>query len=344
MLTILETLNASLHDVMTQDERVYIMGEDILDPYGGAFKVTKGLSTSFPERVITTPISEAGIVGVAAGMALRGLRPIVEIMFGDFFTLIADQLINHITKFKWMYNDQVNVPIVIRAPMGGRRGYGPTHSQSLEKLFLGIPALRVLSPSTIGEPGKLLIDAILNDDNPVLFIENKIQYSLKLRNYKSLTDFELNIHNSNEIEENHLHPLNYAPTYRLTLATAPPPTLTIATYGYMAELAIEACLKLAYEEEIFTELVISTQLAPFVTQPIFDSVRKTHRLVVVEEGSRILGWGTEVLARGAETLGKELAYANRVAGLDLPLPASVQLEKIVLPDAQDIITAVKRAF
>ena len=344
MLTILEILNASLHDVMTQDERVYIMGEDILDPYGGAFKVTKGLSTTFPERVITTPISEAGIVGVAAGMALRGLRPIVEIMFGDFFTLIADQLINHITKFKWMYNDQVNVPIVIRAPMGGRRGYGPTHSQSLEKLFLGIPALRVLSPSTIGEPGKLLTHAILNDDNPVLFIENKILYSLKLRNEKSLTDFELNIHNSNEIEENNLHPLNYAPTYRLTLANAPPPALTIATYGYMAELAIEACLNLAYEEEIFTELVISTQLAPFVTQPIFDSVRKTHRLVVVEEGSRTLGWGAEVLARGAESLGKELAYANRVAGLDLPLPASGQLEKIVLPDVQDIITAVKRAF
>ena len=157
MLTILEILNASLHDVMTQDERVYIMGEDILDPYGGAFKVTKGLSTTFPERVITTPISEAGIVGVAAGMALRGLRPIVEIMFGDFFTLIADQLINHITKFKWMYNDQVNVPIVIRAPMGGRRGYGPTHSQSLEKLFLGIPALRVLSPSTISVPSGAFI-------------------------------------------------------------------------------------------------------------------------------------------------------------------------------------------
>ena len=121
MTTVLEALNTSLHDVMAEDDRVYFLGEDILDPYGGAFKVTRGLSSSFPDRVITTPISEAGIVGVAGGMALRGLRPIVEIMFGDFFTLIADQLINHITKFRWMYNDQVNVPIVIRAPMGGRR-------------------------------------------------------------------------------------------------------------------------------------------------------------------------------------------------------------------------------
>ena len=344
MSTVLETLNASLHDAMTKDERVYIMGEDILDPYGGAFKVTKGLSTSFPERVITTPISEAGIVGVAAGMALRGLRPIVEIMFGDFFTLIADQLINHIAKFRWMYKDQVNVPIVIRAPMGGRRGYGPTHSQSLEKLYLGIPGLRVLSPNTIGEPDKLLMHAILDDDNPVLFIENKLLYLLKLRSEESLTDFKVNIYYADDSDENILLPTSYAPTYRLTLANAPPPTLTIATYGYMTELAIEACLNLAYEEEIFTELVIPTQLAPFVTAPIFDSVRNTKKLVVVEEGSRTLGWGAEVLARAAETFGKQLTYANRVAGLDLPLPASAQLEKMVLPDAHDIITAVMKAF
>jgi pyruvate/2-oxoglutarate/acetoin dehydrogenase E1 component len=344
MPTILETLNASLHDVMNQDERVYIMGEDILDPYGGAFKVTRGLSTSYPERVITTPVSEAGIVGIAAGMALRGLRPIVEIMFGDFFTLIADQLINHITKFRWMYNNQVNVPIVIRAPMGGRRGYGPTHSQSLEKLFLGVPGLRVLSPSVIGAPDKLLIHAILHDDDPVLFIENKLLYLCNLRDEKSLTDFDLTTYNFNGTEVNHHQPSNYAPTYKLTLADAPPPTLTISTYGYMTELALEACLNLAYEEEIFTELVISTQLAPFVVTPIFNSVRKTRRLVVIEEGGKTLGWGAEILAQGAENLSKELIYTDRVAGLDLPLPASEQLEQRVLPDVRDIITAVKRAF
>ena len=132
---------------MTADERVILMGEDILDPYGGAFKVTRGLSSAFPDRVLAAPISEAGMVGAAAGMALRGLRPGVEIMFGDFLTLAADQLINHIAKFRWMYNDQVRVPLVVRTPMGGRRGYGPTHSQTLEKLFLGIPGLTVLAPS-----------------------------------------------------------------------------------------------------------------------------------------------------------------------------------------------------
>jgi pyruvate/2-oxoglutarate/acetoin dehydrogenase E1 component len=117
--------------------------------------------------VITTPISEAGIVGVAAGMALRGLLPVVEIMFGDFITLIADQVINHAAKFRWMYNNQVRVPIVIRTPMGGRRGYGPTHSQTMEKFFIGVPGLRVLAPNTFCDPGDLLSKAIFEDNDPV---------------------------------------------------------------------------------------------------------------------------------------------------------------------------------
>src|SRR3972149_2662605 len=142
MPTVLEALNRGLHQAFAQDARVYLIGEDLLDPYGGAFKVSKGLSTKDPDRVWTSPVSEAAIVGVAAGMALRGLRPVVEIMFGDFSTLIADQVINSLSKFAEMYNGQVEVPVVIRTPMGGRRGYGPTHSQTMEKLFLGVPGLR----------------------------------------------------------------------------------------------------------------------------------------------------------------------------------------------------------
>ena len=145
--TVLQSLNSALHGMMASDPRVIIMGEDVLDPYGGAFKVTRGLSQSWPERVLTTPISEAGFTGVAAGMAMRGLRPIVEIMFGDFLLLAGDQILNHITKFRWMYNEQVSVPITIRTPMGGGRGYGPTHSQSTEKHFLGMPGLHVVAPS-----------------------------------------------------------------------------------------------------------------------------------------------------------------------------------------------------
>ena len=180
MTTVLEALNRALFRCLAEDERVYFLGEDILSPYGGAFKVYRGLSEQYPERVISTPVSEAGIIGLAGGMALRGLRPVVEIMFGDFLTLAADQLINHSAKFRWMYNNQVRVPLVVRTPMGGRRGYGPTHSQTLEKLFLGIPGLRVLAPCTLGDPGDLLLRAILEDDDPVLFVENKLIYSCDL--------------------------------------------------------------------------------------------------------------------------------------------------------------------
>ena len=125
-LTVLGSLNQALHELMDAEKDVFLLGEDILDPYGGAFNVCQGLSSRFPERVLTTPISEAAIVGVAVGMALRGMRPIAEIMFGDFLTLAADQWINHAAKFAWIYNDQVSVPLVIRTPMGGKRGYAAT--------------------------------------------------------------------------------------------------------------------------------------------------------------------------------------------------------------------------
>jgi pyruvate/2-oxoglutarate/acetoin dehydrogenase E1 component len=179
-LNVLSSLNRGLHQAFAQDTGVYLLGEDVLDPYGGAFKVTQGLSSTYPDRVITTPVSEAGIVGIATGMALRGLRPVVEIMFGDFLTLIADQLVNHVAKFRWMYNDKVELPLVVRTPMGGRRGYGPTHSQTLEKMFLGVPGIRVMAASQFGDPGEGLASAILNDNEPLLFIENKLLYLLPL--------------------------------------------------------------------------------------------------------------------------------------------------------------------
>src|SRR5512136_3421232 len=191
MTIVLESLNSALHHAMENDERVYVIGEDILDPYGGAFKVTRGLSTKFPGRVLTTPISEAAIAGLAGGMALRGLRPVAELMFGDFVTLIADQLVNHAAKFRWMYNDNVHVPVVVRTPMGGRRGYGPTHSQSLEKMFLGVPGLKVVAPNSLGNPGDLLLAAIADDD-PVLFIEHKLLYTRPLieAGVGELSDYE----------------------------------------------------------------------------------------------------------------------------------------------------------
>jgi pyruvate/2-oxoglutarate/acetoin dehydrogenase E1 component len=341
MTTVLESLNTALHRTFA-DPRVHLIGEDILDPYGGAFKVTRGLSTQFPDRVHPSPISEAGMMGVATGMALRGLLPVVEIMFGDFTTLIADQLINHAAKFRGMYNDQVRVPLVVRTPMGGRRGYGATHSQTLEKHFLGAPGLRVLAPTALGDPGALLEHAILHDPDPVLFIENKLLYLAKLHTQETLSDFKLisspPIHNY-QLSITHYQLL---PTYTLALRNAPPPTLTIAAYGYMAELVREAMLKLAYEEEIFAELVVPTQLSPFEMEPILASVRRTGRLLAVEEGTFTLGWGAEIVARTAEALGPGLKLARRVAAREEPIPAARTLEEQTLPGVDDILEMAKR--
>lgn len=332
--TVLESLNAALHETFAADERVLLLGEDLLDPYGGAFKVAKGLSDAFPERVLPTPISEAGMVGLAAGVALRGLRPVVEVMFGDFVTLIADQLVNHIAKFRWMYNDQVRVPLVIRTPMGGRRGYGPTHSQTLEKLYLGVPGLRTLAPTALGNPGWLLNQAIADDD-PVLFVENKLLYLSPLQDHDSLSEFDLE-----QMETPH----SYAPTYFLRVRSAPPPELTLVAYGHMAELARQAARALAYGHEIFVELVVPTQLAPFELEPVLTSVRRTRRLLVAEEGTLALGWGAEMLARTKETLGPKLTVARRVAAADVPIPVSGPLEEAVLPGVEDIVAAAQSLF
>jgi pyruvate/2-oxoglutarate/acetoin dehydrogenase E1 component len=339
ILTVLDSLNAGLHQAMADDPQVFLLGEDILDPYGGSFKVTRGLSTAFPDRVLTTPISEAGITGIAGGMALRGIRPVVEIMFGDFSTLIADQVINHLAKFGPMYNNQVNVPVLIRTPMGGRRGYGPTHSQTLEKLFLDTPGLTVLAPfqlkgdSDLGLPGQLLHNAILKQNEPTFFVENKLQYLLKLLTPDDLQEYDLT-----ETMQGRDFP---KPCYTLSLKGAPPPQLTLTAYGYMSHMALEALHTLAFEYEIFAELVIPTQLSPFNLDPLFESVGKTNRLLAIEEGTLSLGWGAEVLARTAEALGGKLHQSSRIAARETVIPVAKELEPAYFPQVADIVSRAR---
>lgn len=345
MTTVLDNLNKALHDAMQCDDQVIVLGEDILDPYGGAFKVTRGLSDRFPERVMTTPISEAGIVGLATGLALAGFLPIVEIMFGDFITLVSDQVINHAAKFRWMYNDQVRVPIVIRTPMGGRRGYGPTHSQTLEKLFLGVPGLQVLAPCPIGNPGRLLNYAIFNCEDPVLFLENKLLYALQSDKY--LDSKELIIHEIDSQPDidlpDMLHPeISDGPqTYSMAVRDAPHVSITIAAYGHMVKYAQQAIIDLAYEDEIFCEVIIPTQLTPWKLDPIFTSAQKTGRLIVIEEGTKSLGWGAEIVAQVSEQPDVNVKNIRRVAALEYPIPASEPLESAMLPGKNQIKEAAK---
>jgi pyruvate/2-oxoglutarate/acetoin dehydrogenase E1 component len=324
MTSVLESINAGLHRAMDQDPRVYLLGEDILDPYGGAFKVTRGLSTKHPDRVLTTPISEAAITGIANGMALRGLRPVVEIMFGDFVTLIADQIVNHAAKFRWMYNDNVRVPIVVRAPMGGRRGYGPTHSQSLEKLFLGVPGLRVIAPNTLSDAGALIENAILADDDPVLYVEHKLLYLKQQLTATDVQDFKIETFGKTY------------PAHVIQYKFAERSDITLACYGYNFELARQTANDLLMEHEIFSEIVLFSELSPFHINPLIRSIQRTKRMLAIEEGSLALGWGAELIARLAESGAMDVAM-KRIAGLDFPIPNARPLEDIILP-TQNLIT------
>ena len=324
-LTVLQALNLALHQALAEDERVFLFGQDLLDPYGGAFKVTQGCSSRFPQRVFPTPISEAGMVGMASGMAMRGLLPLAEIMFGDFLTLIVDQVINHIAKFRWMYNDAVKVPLVIRTPMGGGRGYGPTHSQSLEKLYLGVPGIHVVAVTHFGDPQDLLHQAIFRDGEPVLFIEHKSLYPLSIWDDQD-RDLE---------REVGWTALGY-PTYALRLRASPPAHLTLIAYSYMAEVARQAMIQLAYQAEIFCELVVPTQLRPYDERMLTESVQRTGRALVIEEGTLSFGWGAEILARIAEQSSVNPIRVGRIGAAEHPIPASPLLERATLPNVEDI--------
>ncbi len=329
--TVLRSLNQALHSMMEEDDRVYMVGEDLLDPYGGAFKVTRGLSMAFPDRVWTTPISEAGFVGVATGMALRGLRPVVEIMFGDFLTLACDQLVNHAAKFSWMYAEKVEVPLVVRAPMGGRRGYGPTHSQSLEKHFLGVPGLAVVAVDPFGSPGDLLRQAVA-DRRPLLFVENKVMYARRVRAVQAGRMGAFSVRET----------AGPYPTLTLSLGEFLGGDATVVAYGGMAELAVEAAEELLIEEERVVEVVIPRQLHPLDVEPVVESVGRTGRLVVCEEGSGAAGFGAEVVAavsgRALEAL---QAAPRRVAALPVPIGNAPTLEAATLPGTGEISSAVR---
>ena len=325
-----QALNETLHAIFAERDDVVLFGEDVLDPYGGAFKVTQGLSDAYPDRVLTTPISEASLFGVAAGMALRGRRPILEIMFGDFIALGFDQIVNGIAKFREMYDDQVTVPLVVRTPMGGRRGYGPTHSQSLEKVLLGVPNVVVVAPSECHDLGALLVAAV-EDDRPVFLIENKLMYGRPNRRPEDGHVGELAVR-----ETGGRYP---ALTFSGTDFTEG--SATVVTYGGMLPVVLDAVTELILEHEVFCEVVALSQLLPLELDPVVESVARTGALVTAEEGTLTGGFGAEIAARMQELAWGELrAPVRRVAARDGIIPSARPLEDAMLPSAQDVVDAV----
>lgn len=326
MATYLKSLNESLRELLLFDERVYILGEDILDPYGGAFKVTKGLSEDFPGRVYNTPISEATIVGLAIGMAVAGLRPIVEIMFGDFITLAADQIVNHAAKFGQMYAEEVKVPLLIRTPMGGGRGYGPTHSQCLEKLFLGVPTLRIVAPSQFHPVGNILKYAVQDDEGPVLFIEHKLLYSKEL----VLSDTPV-IHMEYQ-ESINGYPIVILKNYDSRIYS---PDVAIITYGGTS-LSLEKILEEMQSEEIWIKAVLPSLISEAQADKIGQMIEECQTILIVEEGTAGYGWSSELTASLYEFFGRRCPRIRRVSSAPCVIPAARHMEDEVLPTIETI--------
>jgi len=312
-LTLRETLAAELR----RDPAVFLLGEDI-GAYGGAFGVTKGLLAAFgPDRVRDTPISEQALVGTAIGAAAAGLRPVVEIMFMDFITLAVDQIANLAAKMHYIY--EIPCPLVVRTPTGGGRGYGATHSQTLERLFTGIPGLRIAAPSDAADASGLLQTAI-RGANPVLFLEHKLLYPLRWTIGDTLPP-----------------PVPFGRA-RVTRAGD---RVTLVAWSYMAHLCLAAASRLA-AEGLSAEVVDLRTLAPLDIETVVVSARKTGRVLIVEEGPVTGGFGAEIAARILEAAYDSLdAPIRRLAGPDCPVPASKKLEAVCIPDVAAIQAAAR---
>jgi len=317
----LESIRAGIDHLLESDDRTIVLGEDIVDPYGGAFKVTKGLSTKYPDRVLSMPISESAIVGASIGLAMEGFKPICEIMFGDFITLATDQIVNSGSKFNWMYNDKVMIPLVIRTAVGGYRGYGPTHSQSLESMFLNVPGLDVISPTIFGDPGRLL--AIAHESTkPALFIEHKVSYPKKLASGRSKSAGILSVTQT----------LDNFPEYRVLPTTDQKIDLVVIAYGEVASMVGEIAEELFLDEEICVMLIVPTLLNQSPSESTVNLVRSCGKALIVEEGHEQFGWASHMSRMVTDQAFESLTKPISVLGAkQVPIGNASSLEEQILP-------------
>ena len=314
-----QAINRALIDAMTQDSSVILFGEDVSEA-GGPFGVTRGLLKKFgAERVRDTPISEAAIVGAAVGAAMTGLRPVVEIMFMDFVTLTMDALVNQAAKARFMFGGQVSVPMVVRMPHGGGINAGPQHSQCLEAWLAHVPGLKVVCPSNVAD-AYALMRAAIEDDDPVIVIENKALYATK-----------------GDLPEP-------PPPVAIGKARTAGKDVTIVTYGAMVAVSLAAADILA-KEGVDAEVLDLRSLQPWDEEAVLELLARTHRLVVCHEAVEAFGVGAEIVARLADIGFDELdGPLVRVGAPFMPPPFAKSLEDWYRPDAGRIVAAVKRAI
>jgi acetoin:2,6-dichlorophenolindophenol oxidoreductase subunit beta len=321
-LTIKQAINETLFEEFARDDDVFMMGCDV-GLRGNPFGVTSGLIDKFgPERVIDTPISEAGFTGMALGAAVTGMRPIVEILYSDWITIPMDQIVNNIAKARYMFGGKMSVPLVIRAPVGVGGGGAAQHSQSFESWFCHVPGLRVVMPITPYDTKGLLKTAIRSND-PVIFFEHKRSYEIK-----------------GEVpEEDYTIPFGVADIKREGK------DVTIVAVSMMVHHALAAAERLSADHGIECEVVDPRSLAPMDWDTMLTSLQKTEHLVVVSEPTRTCGIGAELLAelveRGFDSLD---GPPIRIGGMDVPIPYNQTLEKMVVPDAQSVYDGVLRSL
>ena len=318
-----EQLNDALHQLVAEDSSVLFFGEDIADPYGGAFKISDGLTTKHGDQAFSTPISEAAIAGMAGGLALGGLKPIVEIMFGDFLTLAADALINQLAKYRGMYGNRVNVPVLVRTPMGGRRGYGPTHSQSLEKHFVGVPGLRVYAVSPY-HPVHRILSTALNSVDPALLIENKIDYGVRPERTPDgkLGDFSVRYVTIDDCI-----------CFQASITGFEDDEIDLLTYGGTTKLALDAAERLMIEQEISVRVSSVSRLSP-LPKDLLDEILDDRPVILLEEGPAEYGIVDGVAAWIAEN--KRGQAICRISGRLSVIPSSRDMEADVLPTIDEV--------
>ncbi|MEZ4412265.1 MAG: pyruvate dehydrogenase complex E1 component subunit beta [Gemmatimonadales bacterium] len=321
LLTYRDALNEALREEMALDDRVFLMGEEVAE-YDGAYKVSRGLLKEFgPLRVVDTPIAELGFAGIGVGAAMVGLRPIIEFMTWNFALLAIDQIVNSAAKMRYMSGGQVGCPIVFRGPGGAALQLAAQHSQSFESWYAHIPGLKVLTPGTPADAKGLLKSAI-RDDDPVVFIEGEMLYNVK-----------------GEVPEGeHLVPIGKADIKRAGS------DVTLVCYSKTVTVALKAADQLA-AEGINAEVVDLRTIRPMDTETVLNSVGRTHRCVVVEEGWSFAGVGAQVVDEIQRHIFDELdAPVLRVTGADVPMPYNKQLERAAKADPAKVIAAVKKVL
>ena len=318
-----DAIREAMMEEMDRDGNVLIMGEDI-GVYEGTFRITAGMLKKYgPRRVIDTPIAEAGMVGTAIGMAMLGLRPIVEMMTVNFAIVAADQILNHAAKIRYFSGGQVDIPLVVRGPQGAGVQLSAQHSQSFESFYAHFPGIHVVAPATPADAKGLLKTAIRGKD-PVMFLESAALYGMK-GEVPDDPDFTVPFGKSRVAREGR--------------------DVTIVSFSRMLQLSLVVAEKLSKEEGIECEVIDLRTLRPLDMEPVYASVAKTHRAVAVQEQWKPFGAGAEIAASITETMFDELdAPVIRVTGEDVPMPYARNLELLATPHEQHIERAIKKVM